>query len=132
MKFFFTLLLVLSSFLHAEYTLEPYSTALSKNSVPIVDIRTVDEWKETGLVKGSIPIQFFDERGQYDIRAFLEALKANVDTTKQFALICRTGSRTAMVAQFLSDKLHYKVIDIQGGIMKAYELKAPIVPYQGK
>ncbi len=125
-------MLVLAPFLHAEYTLAPYSNELLAKKVPMVDIRTVGEWKETGLVKGSIPIQFFDERGQYDIRAFLEVLNANVDTTKEFALICRTGSRTTMVAQFLSNKLHYKVIDIQGGIMNAYQLKAPIVPYEGK
>ena len=98
----------------------------------MVDIRTLGEWKETGLVKGSIPIQFFNERGQYDIPAFLKELNAKVDTSKEFALICRTGSRTGMVGIFLSDELKYKVIDIQGGIMDAYKLKAPIVPYKGE
>ena len=132
MKYLITLMLVLAPFLHAEYTLKPYSKELLVNKVPMVDIRTVEEWKETGLVKGSIPIQFFDERGEYDIRAFLEALNAKVDTTKEFALICRTGSRTMMVAQFLSDKLQYKVIDIEGGIMHANKLHAPIVPYKGE
>ena len=125
-------MLVLAPFLHAEYKLQPYSNELLVNKVPMVDIRTTEEWKETGLVKGSITIQFFDERGQYDIKAFLQELNAKVDTSKEFALICRTGSRTMMVAQFLSDKLNYKVIDIQGGIMDAYKLKAPIVPYKGE
>ena len=100
--------------------------------MPIVDIRTTAEWKETGLVKGSIPIQFFNERGQYDIPKFLKELNAKVDTSKEFALICRTGSRTKMVGIFLSDELKYKVIDIKGGIMDAHKLHAPIVPYKGK
>jgi len=132
MKYLITLMLVLAPFLHAEYTLEPYSNKLLVQKVPMVDIRTMGEWKETGLVKGSIPIQFFNERGQYDIPAFLKELNAKVDTSKEFALICRTGSRTMMVAQFLSDELKYKVIDIQGGIMDAYKLHAPIVPYKGE
>lgn len=131
MKYLFTLMLVLAPFLHAEYTLEPYSKELLVKKVPIVDIRTVGEWKETGLVKGSIPIQFFNEQGQYDIPKFLKELNAKVDTNKEFALICRTGSRTQMVGVFLSDKLNYKVIDIKDGILNAYKLHAPIVPYKG-
>ncbi len=132
MKYLVTLILFLSQLAHAEYTLQPFSKALIENKIPIVDIRTVGEWKETGLVKGSIPIQFFNERGQYDIPNFLKELNAKVDTTKAFALICRTGSRTKMVGVFLSDELKYKVIDIQGGIMEAHKLNAPIERYKGQ
>ncbi len=131
MKYLIIVMLFLTSLLHAEYRAEPFSNALIKNNVPIVDIRTVGEWKESGIVKGSIPIQFFNERGQYDIPQFLKELNAKVDTRKEFALICRTGSRTKMVGVFLSDELKYKIIDIQGGIMDASKLQAPIVPYKG-
>ncbi len=131
MKYWITFLLLFSSLLHAEYKLQPYSSALLQSNVPIVDIRTVGEWKETGIIKGAIPIEFFNEKGNYDIPAFLKALNAKVDTSKEFALICRTGSRTKMVAQFLSDELKYKVIDIEGGIMEAATKQhAPIVAYK--
>jgi rhodanese-related sulfurtransferase len=132
MKYLITLMLVLAPLLHAEYKKVPFSNELITQKVPIVDIRTAPEWEETGVVKGTIAITFFSELGQYDIPAFLKELNAKVDTSKEFALICRTGSRTGMVGMFLSDELKYKVIDIQGGIMDAYKLKAPIVPYQGK
>ena len=131
MKYWITFLLLFSSLLHAEYKLQPYSSALLQSNVPIVDIRTVGEWKETGIIKGAIPIEFFNEKGNYDIPAFLKALNTKVDTSKEFALICRTGSRTKMVAQFLSDELKYKVIDIEGGIMEAATKQhAPIVAYK--
>ena len=130
MKYLISLLLLLSSLLHAEYHMQPYSSALEQKHIPIVDIRTVGEWKESGIIKGAIPIEFFNERGQYDIPAFLKALNASVDTSKPFALICHTGSRTKMVAQFLSDELKYNVIDIEGGMEKASKLHAPIVPYK--
>lgn len=132
MKYLITLMLVLAPLLHAEYKKVPFSNELITQKVPIVDIRTAPEWEETGVVKGTIAITFFSELGQYDIPAFLKELNAKVDTSKEFALICRTGSRTGMVGMFLSDELKYKVIDIQGGIMDAYKLKAPIVPYKGK
>ncbi len=130
MKRLIVLLLLLTPFLHAEYKLEPYSKTLQNQHIPIVDIRTVGEWKESGLIKGAIPIQFFNEHGQYNIPEFLKALNASVDTSKPFALICHTGSRTKMVAQFLSDELKYNVIDIQGGMEAATKAHAPIVPYK--
>ena len=131
MKHVFALLLLVSSLLHAEYKKAPFSTELITHKVPIVDIRTAPEWEETGVVKGTIAITFFNELGQYDIPAFLKELNAKVDTSKEFALICRTGSRTGMVGTFLSDKLNYKVLDIQGGIVDARTRKAPIVSYKG-
>lgn len=110
-------LLILVSSLAAELKNEYLNKKLLSSNIPIVDIRTVGEWKETGILKGSIPIEFFTEEGNYNINEFLKKLNAKVDTKKPFALVCRTGSRTKMVAQFLSDKLNYKVTNITGGIM---------------
>jgi rhodanese-related sulfurtransferase len=73
---------------------------------------------------------FFNEQGGYDIKGFLKELNAKVDTKKPFALICRTGSRTTMLSGFLSNELHYDVINLKGGMMKAMKLNLPIVPYK--
>lgn len=119
--FFFT-------FLNAELIREPISmNVISK--IPIVDIRTIGEWRETGIVKGSIPIQFFDERGRYDIEAFLDTLNKKVNTKKQFGIICNSGSRTKILAKFLSDRLGYNVIDFKGGILYAQGKRIPFEKY---
>lgn len=110
-----TLLLLLSS-LSAELKNEYLSQKILNSNIPIVDIRTVGEWKETGILRGSIPIEFFNEKGNYNVPAFLALLNEKVDTKKPFALICRTGSRTSMVATYLSDTYNYKVTNITGGI----------------
>lgn len=123
-------LLLLSSWLFATIKNEEASQALLDSKIPIVDIRTPAEWKETGLLKGSIPIMFFDEKGNYDINDFLQKLNSAVDTKKPFALICRTGSRTRVLASFLSQKLNYNVINIKKGILHAKELKLDILPYK--
>jgi rhodanese-related sulfurtransferase len=128
-KILFLLLLVGSS-LFASVKDEEASQALLDSKIPIVDIRTPGEWKETGLLKGSIPIMLFDEKGQYDLNDFLQKLNGAVDTKKPFALICRTGSRTKILAQFLSQKLNYEVINLKSGILYAKHLKLPILPYQ--
>jgi rhodanese-related sulfurtransferase len=116
--------------LHAEVINQPVSEALLKQHVPIVDIRTPAEWKETGVLKNSIPIMFFDERGGYNVDRFMKELNAKVDTKKPFAIICRTGSRTGMLAPFLSKTYGYTVYNLQGGMLYASRLGLPTTPYQ--
>ena len=116
MKKIFLTLILLTVSLFAELSNEFASQKLIDSNIPIVDIRTAPEWRESGLLQGAIPITFFDEQGNYNIPAFLKELNKKVDTTKPFAIICHTGSRTSMLAPFLSEKLHYKVINIKGGM----------------
>ena len=132
MKRLLTLLLLCSTLLFAELKEQYIDHALVGSGIPIVDIRTPGEWKNTGLVKGAIPITFFNEKGGYDLNAFLKALNAKVDTKKEFALICNSGSRTKIVSGFLSQKLGYKVIDLRGGILYAIGKKIPMEPYKGQ
>jgi len=126
-KIFLTFLL-LTTALFAEVTNEYLSQKLIDSKIPIVDIRTPGEWRQTGIVKNSIPIMFFNERGGYNVDAFLTELNAKVDTKKQFALICRTGSRTTMISAFLSKELGYSVINIKGGIVLARPKNIKLVP----
>ena len=128
-KIFFTLLLLISS-LYAELTNEYLSQKLLDSKIPIIDIRTPGEWRETGIIKDSIPIMFFNERGGYNMDAFLSALNDKVDTTKHFAMICRTGSRTQVLSKYLSSELAYKVVNIKGGIMYPQMKNPPFVKYR--
>ncbi len=124
------LLLLLSLSLFAQLKQQYPSQALIDSKIKIIDIRTPAEWRETGILKGSIPIMFFDERGQYDIKKFISQLNAHVRHDEEFAIICRIGSRTSVVAPFLDKELGYKVINLRGGIMYAIGKKLPIEPYR--
>lgn len=128
-KIIFTLLLLISS-LYAELKNEYLSQKMLDSKIPIVDIRTTGEWIETGIIKNSIPIMFFNEQGKYDVNSFLKELNEKVDTRKAFALICRTGSRTKMVSTFLSQELNYKVTNILGGVMYPQIKNPPFVSYK--
>ena len=130
MKKILFVLALLAGMLHAEVINESASKALLERHIPVVDIRTPGEWKETGVLKGSIPIMFFDERGGYNVDRFIQELNAKVDTKKPFAIICRTGSRTGMLAPFLSQPFGYTVYNLQGGVIYAHQQGLPFVPYQ--
>jgi hypothetical protein len=88
MKKLLILLAFVATSLFAEVTNIYPDTAFLSKKIPIVDIRTQSEWKETGVLKGAIPITFFDERGSYNIPLFLKELSAKVDVKKPFALVC--------------------------------------------
>lgn len=122
--------MILSVTLLASMTNEYPSQKILDSKIPVVDIRTPAEWVETGIVENSITIMFWDERGGYDVNAFLTELNKKVDTKKPFALICRTGSRTSLVADFLAKKLNYDVINILGGIVYLKAMKLKTVPYE--
>jgi rhodanese-related sulfurtransferase len=122
--------IILSTTLLATMSNQYPSQKILNSKIPIVDIRTPGEWVETGIVKGAITIMFFDEKGRYNINKFLTELNAKVNTKKKFALICRTGSRTRMISEYLSKELNYNVINLQGGMMYMKRAKLPIVPYK--
>lgn len=101
-----------------------------KKDIKIIDIRTPSEWKETGTIKGSYTIMFFDEQGKFNVPVFLENLNKVVKKNEQFALICRVGSRTSEVSRYLSQELGYRVINLKGGIMKLISEGYKPIPYK--
>lgn len=128
-----SLLLLLTLWLSAEHKNSYISQEILDSKIPIVDVRTTGEWRESGLLDGAIPIVFFNERGQPLIDSFLKELNEKVDTTKPFALICHTGSRTAVIAPWLSQKYNYSVINLSGGMEYATKaLNLPTVPCKQK
>ncbi len=115
------LISLFSTFLFAELRQVDVSEEVVKSGIKIIDIRTMPEWKETGIVKDSIPLTFFDEQGRYDADSFMKELDKYVSKDKEFAVICRTGSRSAAVSELLS-KQGYKVVNLKGG-MKSLVIK---------
>lgn len=100
---------------------------LLEKGVPIVDIRTAKEWSETGVIDGSKTITSFDESGRY-VQTFLDDLGKVAGKDDEVILICRTGNRTAAIAQALSDRAGYKkVYNVQNGIVNWIKENNPVV-----
>ena len=91
--------------------------SLIDKQVPIIDIRRQEEWSQTGIIEGSILMTFFDKDGKAEVDTWLQNLDLVANKNEPFILICRTGRRTGIVANFLSKKLKYaKVYDVTDGI----------------
>jgi len=114
-KYLITLLLFLTA-CFAEVINEYPTQELLDSGIKVIDIRTPQEWKETGLVKGAIPITFWYSDGSYDLRLFMSTLMQHVKEGEKFALICHVGSRTAEVSAFLAQEYNMKVVNLLGGM----------------
>ncbi|WP_456448766.1 rhodanese-like domain-containing protein [Thiolapillus sp.] len=129
-KVLFFLLLLLSLPATAEVTNIDNAELekLMSQGVPVVDIRRPDEWQQTGIVKGSHLITFFDKKGNYNVQAWLNKLAPIAGKNDPFILICRTGNRTGTVSRFLDQKLGYtKVYNVKKGITNWIAEGKPVV-----
>ncbi|MCM8627655.1 rhodanese-like domain-containing protein [Accumulibacter sp.] len=85
--------------------------------VPLVDIRTEAEWKQTGVVPGSRLITLFDERGRADAPAWLQKMGGVAPANQPVIVICRSGNRTRAASRILAEQGDYqKVYNVSEGI----------------
>ena len=89
---------------------------LSKNNIPIVDIRRSSEWDQTGVVPKSILLTFFDKEGRYNFDEWYEKLRLEIDEGKPIILICRTGRRTKIIAEIMDKKFDNVIYNAKNGI----------------
>lgn len=92
--------------------------AMQGQGALVVDVRTPEEWKSTGLIPGSKGVAYFDSTGGYDKEAWLKQLKPLQTSPGQAViLVCRSGNRSATVGKMLLDETGYsKVYHLEKGI----------------
>ncbi|CAA6800141.1 MAG: Rhodanese-like domain-containing protein [uncultured Campylobacterales bacterium] len=92
-------------------------TELERLKLPIIDIRTQNEFKQTGTIPKAHKITFFDEFGRYDFVSWEKDLLSIIDDkNSSFVLVCRSGGRTTKVGTYLSDIGYKNIYHLKGGI----------------
>lgn len=96
------------------------------SGIKLIDIRRPEEWRQTGVVEGSIQSTAFDADGRF-IKAFAEMIENTVQPDEEFAVICRTGNRTAVISNWLATTGGYKnVLNVSDGITRWIEEGRPV------
>lgn len=85
--------------------------AARKGHIILVDIRRPEEWQETGLAEGAVPL----DMTQRDFVDRLITLRQSYPE-KPLALICRTGNRTGHVSTLLAQQGFSGLIDVREGM----------------
>jgi rhodanese-related sulfurtransferase len=86
--------------------------AAEAGKLTIVDIRTPEEWRETGVAKG---VKRLDMRDPAFEAKLLDLVGG--DRAAPIGLICRTGSRTTVVQRYLLRRGYANVYNIREGMI---------------
>jgi len=86
--------------------------AMTAGRLLLVDIRTPDEWKQTGVAEGAWPLDMRD-------RKFGPSLMAMIDRNPdhKISVICRTGSRSGYLVDVLKQNGIHGVLDVSEGMV---------------
>lgn len=108
-----------------EHRFLPVSEMTAEGSL-LVDIRTPEEWDDTGVIDGARLIEFDFN----DPETFLPQIQADLAAGQDLILICNSGNRTQVVADFLARQIPNRIVSVEGGIRKVmaagYETVPPI------
>ncbi len=90
---------------------------MQAKGVPVIDIRTPMEWKETGIIKGAHKMMFFTPKGEADLAGWFYNLGRLVkDKNQPLIIYCAHANRTKVLGEGL-DQMGFKhVYELKDGI----------------
>ena len=106
---------------------------LIEQGVPVIDVRRDDEWQKNGVIDGAHLLTFFDKRGRYDAKKWLEELGKITAADEPFVLICEHGVRSKTISDLLDKRLGYtQVHNVTDGMHSWVKSGAPVIKPQTK
>tara|TARA_R110000787_G_scaffold38793_27_gene97571 strand:+ start:917 stop:1375 length:459 start_codon:yes stop_codon:yes gene_type:complete len=108
---------------------------MAKGEITLIDVRSVDEWRDSGIPKGAKPISIHDPGG---MDAFVARIAAAVkgDRTRPVALICARGVRSTRADWALSEAGFTNILNVREGTLGNwfdgpgwFDRKLPVEPY---
>lgn len=112
------LILILSLFIRTATAAPDLSApdayeAHKQGRLRLIDIRTPEEWRQTGVAPGAARVDFY--RGPETLlRSVLQATGG--DKNAPVALVCRTGNRTTQAQKFLQAQGFTQVYNVKEGM----------------
>lgn len=107
------------------YEAQPLSVAeMQAGGGLIVDIRTPEEWAETGVIAGARLVTFEGAQG------FIAAVGPDLADGRDLILVCRSGRRSAAAAEALQTMIPNRIISVEGGMGRLIDAGYRTVPPQ--
>lgn len=90
--------------------------AAQAGQLKLVDIRTPEEWRQTGVAPGAARVNFYDPQGPQGFAAkLLETVGGDKDAP--IGLICRVGNRTTRAQAYLHSLGFTRVYNVREGML---------------
>ncbi len=99
---------------HFVMTADEASVRAEAGELALIDVRSPQEWRQTGVPRGARRVTIHDPGG---LKGFVDAMAAAVDgdLKKPIALICARGNRSTVAQKVLSEAGFTRVFNIREG-----------------
>ncbi|MBA2613223.1 MAG: rhodanese-like domain-containing protein [Bacteroidetes bacterium] len=112
MKFFFTVLALVFSFsgfsqLRKNVDAATFKKLIDEKKYVLIDLRTPDEIKSKGKIKGATEIDFLDKNAETNIQ--------KLDKNKRYLIYCAGGGRSSDCADLMQKQGFKEVVNLEKG-----------------
>ncbi len=112
----FSILLSQQSLAGDKLTVQDAHRLSSQGEILLIDIRSVQEWEQTGIAPQAVTISMHQKGGLYQLEKQLIKL-LNGDKSRPIALICAGGVRSEKVQRYLKKQGFSQVSDVPEGMI---------------
>ncbi len=101
---------------HRIMTADEAKVRLERGEMTLIDVRSPQEWRQTGIAPGARTVTIHDPGG---LPGFVEAVKAEVggDLKKVIAVICARGNRSTIAQKALTEAGFTRVMNLKEGML---------------
>lgn len=107
---------------------EPINEGILKN-YQIFDIRTKDEWQESGIIKNAVLLSFTLDDGSLNPQ-FISEFQRLADKNKDIAFVCATGQRSSAATHLIKSRLGLDTTNLKGGMLALIAQGYKTTPYK--
>ena len=79
-------------------------TNLIKKEIKIIDVRTQNEWKSTGIIKGSFLVSLLNKNKKFIFEDWFAMFENNFGKNKSIIFICASGVRSNYISHLVKKK----------------------------
>jgi len=100
------------------------------DNVVMIDVRRVDEWQRTGVIKNAYLMTFFDEYGQHDVKNWMKEFEKIV-TSKEPKFRCSwvNSVKTGKAKSTIQFNCRQKIKEINRGMALWQQELRETIPY---
>ncbi|MCC6313179.1 MAG: rhodanese-like domain-containing protein [Thermomicrobiales bacterium] len=98
-----------------EITVSEYVSSWRGNGTQLVDVREREEWDE-GHIAGATLIPLSE----------LEARRSELDPRQSIAIVCRSGRRSLLAAEYLRAMGYRRAVSVAGGMLDWVQAGLPV------
>ena len=90
---------------------------LIDKNINIIDVRTQNEWKSTGIIEGSILISLLDKKNKFIFENWYEDFKKKISKNESVIFVCALGVRSKYISNLINKKKpDLKIYKLKKGI----------------